>query len=860
MSNFDNRVGELKKQAEDAVFSYTYDKIAEAIEAPPLNDKEQRVFNRLQTVPGLVVAHGLGTGKALHVSEPTLTDNGFVPIGELKIGDKIFDETGSLVEVSGVYPQGKLPLFNIEFSDGIVVKACQEHLWLTQTHKERKNYKRTKYSKEKHLGQIRNTHEISQSLLTTNNELNHSIKVCDKIAFSNKPIKIDPYFLGILLGDGHFHKKYTNFTTTDTEIIDSITALLPNGYALTTNKISYTIVNRQEHKNLIHRYMLELKLRGKRAWEKFIPKEYLYNSIENRVSLLQGLIDSDGEIDKRGCVSLSTTSEQLSSDLQFLVNSLGGIATITYKYPTFKYKGQKKKGRKVYRIWINLPNDVPPCRLSRKLIRVKNKTKYFPIRYIKQISQIEDGEAVCITVNNDSHLFLTRGCIPTHNTRTSIQVANQLKQPTNVVVPASLQDNYKKELNKWVGGVPDYMNIQSQQRVGRSGLNQANNNGLLIVDEAHRARDPNSSLLDSLRQTQAKKRLLLTATPVYNHPADIAPLINIAANKPVLPEGRQAFNEAFVEDKQVNPGFLGSLFGIQPGTEQVLKKDPKLIEAIRKYVDYDAGRGREGFPSSTEETVSVPMTDSQQNIYDTMMDKAPFWVRWKIKAGLPPNRQELQSLQAFLTGPRQIANSTYDFVKNKNTTESPKVTQAVNYLKRQIAKNPNYKAVVYSNYLGSGLAPYKMKLDQLKIPYGEFSGNITPKVRDQLVRDYNENKLRALLISSAGAEGLDLKGTRLLQILEPHFNREKEKQIIGRAIRYQSHAALPEDQRNVLVQRYLSQPQGGLFDRLLGKETVKGTDEYISDIANRKEQLNQQLINLIAEQQRNYATGVRATK
>lgn len=444
----------------------------------------------------------------------------------------------------------------------------------------------------------------------------------------------------------------------------------------------------------------------------------------------------------------------------------------------------------------------------------------------------------------------------TGKTRTSIQVANQLHMPTNVVVPASLQDNYKKELNKWVGGTPDYMNIQSQQAVGRRGLNPQNNNGLLVVDEAHRARDINSSLLQSLKNTEAKKRLLLTATPVYNHPADIAPLINLAANRPVLPEDRKSFNEDFVEEKPVEPSFFGKLMGINPGVEPTLKRDPKLMDALSRYVDYDPGRGREGFPSSKEEVVNVPLSDSQQNIYDTMMDKAPFWVRWKIKAGLPPNRQELAPLQSFLTGPRQIADSNYDFITDKSQVESPKITAATDYLKKQLARNPNYKAVIYSNYINSGLTPYKMMLDKYRIPYGEFSGEVAAKVRNQMVRDYNENKLKALLISSAGAEGLDLKGTRLLQILEPHFNREKEKQIIGRAIRYQSHAALPPSQQNVLIQRYISQPQGGWLDKLLGKDTVKGTDEYISDIANRKEKLNQQLMALIAEQQKRYASGV----
>ena len=436
----------------------------------------------------------------------------------------------------------------------------------------------------------------------------------------------------------------------------------------------------------------------------------------------------------------------------------------------------------------------------------------------------------------------------TGKTRTSIQMANQLRMPTNVVVPASLQANYRKELDKWLGGTPDYMNIQSQQRVARQGLNP-NNNGLLIVDEAHRAREVTSKLTKALQASQAKKRLLLTATPVYNHPADLAPLVNLAANKKVLPEDRPTFTNRYIEEKEVDPGLFASMFGIKPGTEQILRKDPELISAINKYVDYDEGRGAEGFPTSKEQQVKVPMSTSQQNIYDTIMDKAPLWVRWKVKAGLPPNRTELQPLQAFLTGARQVANSTYDFVSDKSKVESPKVHHAVNYLKNEIAKNPRYKAVIYSNYLGSGLAPYKAQLDQAKIPYGEFSGDINSKVRDQMVKDYNANKLKALLISSAGAEGLDLKGTRLLQIIEPHFNREKEKQIIGRAIRYMSHAALPPEEQNVIVQRYIAQPKGSWIDKLFGNDTVGGTDEYISDIADKKEQLNKQLVQLISQQQ-----------
>lgn len=449
-------------------------------------------------------------------------------------------------------------------------------------------------------------------------------------------------------------------------------------------------------------------------------------------------------------------------------------------------------------------------------------------------------------------LILAHG-VGSGKTRTSIQVANQLQQPTDVIVPAALKENYQKELQKWLGHQPKNIDIKSQQALARDP--KVDETGLMVVDEAHRARDPNSNLLKALSKIQAKKKLLLTATPVYNHPSDIASLINLAASKQVLPTDKEEFNKRFITNKEVKPGFLGSLMGIKPGVEPILnQRNPQLLNALKQYVDYEPGNTAaaqaQGFPAYKEEVVKVPLHDQQQDIYNTIMGDAPFWTKWKVKAGLPPNKGELKSLQAFLTGARQVSNSNYDFVEDKSRVVSPKIESAVKYLKSQIEANPKYKGVVYSNYLQSGLAPYKSLLDKEKIPYGEFSGSMPRAVRDQMVQDYNADKLKALLISSAGAEGLDLKGTRLLQILEPHFNREKEKQIIGRAARYMSHANLPPDQQNVLIQRYLAQPKGNWFDRLTGKPVVRGTDEYISDIADSKEKLNQQLMQLIAKNSR----------
>ena len=722
-----------------------------------LEPREQRVINKLKTTPGQVLAWGTGVGKALHVDEPVFTPNGKTTIGRLKVGDKIFDESGALTTVTGVYPQGELELFKVIFHDGNYVTCCAEHLWNTQTWNDRRNFSRAKdEAKAKFSGSIRDTAEIARTLLRSK-AANHSVQVCGPVQFHKKTLSVDPYLMGILLGDGHFHNDTTSFTSSDSFIVEAVRALLPNGYSLTPHKISYGIVNKLGKPNLLHRSIKEMGLRGKRAWEKFVPAEYLYSSIEDRISLLQGLIDSDGTIgDKNGAVSFTSTSSELIAGVKFIVESLGGIVTVGHKKTSYTYKGVKKQGRTAHTTYIKLANEILPCRLPRKLEKWKAKSKYLPIRYIKAVEAVGVGPAVCIAVDNESKLFLTTGFIPTHNTRGSIMAANHYGNNVSVMVPAALQDNYKKELAKWLP--PEdaaKFNVTSQQKLVRNGADSMPSPDVMVVDEAHRARNSEGGLNSELKKIKSNKNIVLSASPVYNHPADIAPLVNLAAQKNVLPESRAGFTEKYIADQPVNPGLFARFMGIKPGSNPVLKNTQDLKKIFNKYVDYEQGNRAEGFPSYTEENITVPLARPQQDIYKTIMNQAPAWVRWKVRAGLPPNRQELQPLQAFLTGARQVSNSDWDFIKNKNKFIAPKAEAAANYLRDQIKQNPRYKGVVYSNYLGSGLSPYKSYMNKYKIPYGEFSGEIPQAVRNQMVRDYNENKLKALLISSAGAEGLD---------------------------------------------------------------------------------------------------------
>lgn len=446
-----------------------------------------------------------------------------------------------------------------------------------------------------------------------------------------------------------------------------------------------------------------------------------------------------------------------------------------------------------------------------------------------------------------------RGLVAVHGlgsgkTLTSIAAHDAYGGDASIVVPAALKANYLKEQEKHLDAPPGNTNMMTLQTVARRGTSPRD--PFLVVDEAHRLRDAGSKGYKALSDSPAEKRLLLTGSPFYNHPADIAPLINIASGEKTLAGDRQGFEKQYIIDKKVNPGFLDRLRGVKPGSVQALnpKREKDLRDVFSKYVDYHKGGGDSEFPDTTTTNINVPMSRQQQRVYDSLMGQAPPWVAAKIRKGLPPSKQEAAQLNAFMSAARQASNTTAPF-QTKGTPESPKIQRAFEELKKNLDANPQSKAVVFSNFLEAGINPYKQQLDTAKIPYGEFTGAMKPHERDELIRNYNEGKVRALLLSSAGGEGLDLKGTRLMQILEPHWNEEKLKQVIGRGVRYKSHEGLPEDQRNVEIQRFLAtRTPSGIMERLKLKKPGGAVDEYLRDRSADKERLLDQFRALMPQE------------
>ena len=439
-------------------------------------------------------------------------------------------------------------------------------------------------------------------------------------------------------------------------------------------------------------------------------------------------------------------------------------------------------------------------------------------------------------LRNQPGLVVAHG-LGTGKTLSSIAAAQDQGGHATALVPASLMPNYAKEILKHLGDGSN-IEVRSQQRDALR--DEQIPSDLLIVDEAHKARETSTKLHQLLADYPAAKRLLLTATPVYNRPSDIAPLVNIAAGESVLPVG-STFNEHYIYKPPKDPGFWYRFSG-KP-MKPVLKNKAELRDILQHWVDYQDNTGGD-FPARTDESVRVPMSDLQAKLHEAAWGKLPRSLRKKLERGALPEGKELSEFNQFQSQARQVSGSTNKYVKSDS---SPKTQRAVQELLTRVQTDPTAKAIVYSNYLNN-LKEYDQQLSEKGIPHKLFTGNVKAKERQAAIDEYNTGKLKALLLSSAGGEGLDLKGTRLVQVLEPHWNEEKLDQVIGRAIRHGSHSDLPEDKRNVLVQRYITHPPAGLWDRLRGKTPI-GVEDVLADMSKNKKDLNTQVLDLLRRDQ-----------
>lgn len=346
-------------------------------------------------------------GKGMVLNELVLTPNGWIKNGDLKVGSIITDSYGKPQKVTAIYDRGVMDMYEIETHDGGKMSLSLDHLCIV-------NERKPHY---KSVTKILEFKDIKKSLDGENN-LSYSIPVM-YAPVEYEPLKeelpIDPYILGNLLGNGCLtDKKQISLSTSDLCIAEYISKHYKTLiYKQKSNCYVFVIKG-------IESALIKLNLLGLYSYSKFIPKQYLHASIEERRELLKGLMDSDGSIDNLGGLEYSTSSKQLALDFQELVRSLGGMCSIKERIPIYTYKGEKLYGRLNYRCYPTSQYDWDMFKTHRKAERANekrrrlNKNSYN--RRIIGYKYLGKQECRCIKVSNPDHLYITRDFILTHNT------------------------------------------------------------------------------------------------------------------------------------------------------------------------------------------------------------------------------------------------------------------------------------------------------------------------------------------------------------------------------------------------------------------------------------------------------------
>ena len=385
-------------------------------------------------------------GKEILTREYIPTPEGWVPMKDIHVGDQVFGRDGNAYTVLYESPVHHHDAYMLTFDDGSTATVNDEHLWLTYDNKElgqltrldpewrarrqarrkdkgisgnksqkfseslsKRNAEREYSYKDVPTGTVRTTAEIMATLKTESGRGNHAVPVCAPVQLAPKNLSIDPYTLGAWLGDGI--SSAGTVCGIDDGVFDNISLSFPE------------IVRRGEKSGCqIVRFeglYGALKSSGLLG-NKHIPEEYLWSSVEQRLALVQGLMDTDGNILTNGSAEFVNTNEQIVRGLAQILRSLGHKVNVR----EFRTKLNGKDCGPAWR--IKFRPKFPVFRLARKAerLQIEKNTRRGDFRYIVSAEYVGKEDMKCIEVNSPDHLYLcTENFIPTHNTAAMIQDA-----------------------------------------------------------------------------------------------------------------------------------------------------------------------------------------------------------------------------------------------------------------------------------------------------------------------------------------------------------------------------------------------------------------------------------------------------
>ena len=384
----------------------------------------------------IIVAGRPSMGKCQPLDALVKTPHGWTEMGSLQVGDAVASVDGQPSIVTGVFPQGAKQVYRLGFSDGRSAEASAEHLW--QVH-----------YRDWDKPRIVSTAKLLEMLERKRYQHRLWIDQPSGDFGHNDPLPMDPWLLGAILGDGCITGGTIGFSTVEQEMVDQVAESLEAGAGMAIvggeNGKDYRICSplTPDRKriygngpNPLKAALKAMLLWGVQSHEKFVPRLYRTANKGARLSVLQGLLDTDGWVEKWGTIRYSTSSFRLAMDVKNLVRSLGGWCTVKDKRPHYTHKGERKAGLNAFVLTINHPE-------PRTLFRLSTKRDRLPERYVRRWKPVLTSivptrvtQTQCIAVSHPSHLYITNDYVVTHNTSIALNfaenIALELKLPVLV--------------------------------------------------------------------------------------------------------------------------------------------------------------------------------------------------------------------------------------------------------------------------------------------------------------------------------------------------------------------------------------------------------------------------------------------
>lgn len=349
------------------------------------------------------------------------------------------------------------------------------------------------------------------------------------------------------------------------------------------------------------------------------------------------------------------------------------------------------------------------------------------------------------------------------------------------------------------------------------------NDKIIIIDEAHHLRSQTNLMMFIINSLVfAYKIILLSGTPIINHPIDLSVLVNIIKNKEEITTDKQLFDFYYLENT------LDYSYNIKFKNIEQLKI--KLSNAISYYEPNNL------IVKIDNEYPKVELSTTQLLEYKNYIVKLINPITKRIvHLETDINSEDynvdfitldIKKKNAFLTATRQLSNTV------NNDHNSPKIRE----ISEKIYKG-NKPVVIYSNFLANGIYPMSVRLNELDISHKIIKGSTSQEKMSDIINQYNNREFDVLLISSTASESITLLNTRQIHIMEPHFNEAKINQIIGRVIRYKSHDNLKKEDQNIIIYKWCS-----VFPNIIKYKTA---DEYLIWLSIKKQKIIDQYIEII---------------